>query len=90
MCLALIGQVSALDQDGAEVAEVMVAGIGRRVSLQMLEGAPVAVGDHLLLQFGYAMARLTDEEVRETEAALEEFRSGSQDWQESRDGGERP
>jgi hydrogenase expression/formation protein HypC len=41
-------------------------GIEREVSLFMLQGEPIAVGDHVLIHVGYAIQKISEEEARIT------------------------
>jgi hydrogenase expression/formation protein HypC len=41
-------------------------GIEREVSLFMLQGEPLAVGDHVLIHVGYAIQKISEEEARIT------------------------
>jgi hydrogenase expression/formation protein HypC len=41
-------------------------GIQREVSLFMLQGEPVAVGDHVLIHVGYAIQKISEEEAQST------------------------
>ena len=41
-------------------------GIQREVSLFMLQGEPIAVGDHVLIHVGYAIQKISEEEARST------------------------
>jgi hydrogenase expression/formation protein HypC len=39
-------------------------GIEREVSLFMLQGEPLEVGDHVLIHVGYAIQKVSEEEAR--------------------------
>jgi len=39
-------------------------GIEREVSLFMLQGEPIAPGDHVLVHVGYAIQKVSEEEAR--------------------------
>jgi hydrogenase expression/formation protein HypC len=39
-------------------------GIEREVSLFMLQGEPIDVGDHVLIHVGYAIQKVSEEEAR--------------------------
>ncbi len=69
MCLAVPVRVVAVEEDGW--GQVEVAGVRRRVNLQMVPEAQV--GDYVLLHAGYAIARVDEEEARETLRLLEEI-----------------
>lgn len=69
MCLAVPGEIEALD--GAS-AQVRVLGALVRARLDLLEGAQV--GDWVLVHAGFAIAQLDATEARETLDLLEEAR----------------
>lgn len=72
MCLAIPGRVVAISADPvAPVAEVDYSGVRKRAQLLYLPDA--RVGDYVLVQAGFAIRRLTDDEARE---ALEILREG--------------
>jgi len=48
------------------VATCEAKGIEREVSLFMLQGEPLAVGDHVLIHVGYAIQKISEEEARIT------------------------
>ena len=73
MCLAVPVRVVEKDDDGW--AQVEVAGLRRRVSLQLVPEA--AVGDYVLLHAGYAIARVDEDEAAETLRLLEEIDASS-------------
>jgi hydrogenase expression/formation protein HypC len=39
-------------------------GIEREVSLFMLQGEPIEVGDHVLIHVGYAIQKISEEEAK--------------------------
>jgi hydrogenase expression/formation protein HypC len=41
-------------------------GIEREVSLFMLQGEPIGLGDHVLIHVGYAIQKISEEEARIT------------------------
>jgi hydrogenase expression/formation protein HypC len=41
-------------------------GIQREVSLFMLQGEPIGVGDHVLIHVGYAIQKISEEEAQST------------------------
>ena len=67
MCLAIPGQVVALDEDG--LATVDVAGVRRRVSVGLL-GDELATGEWVLIHVGFAIAKVDEAEARATHALL--------------------
>jgi hydrogenase expression/formation protein HypC len=60
MCLAIPMQIKSLSGFNA-VCEA--SGIEREVSLFLLQGEPLAPGDHVLVHVGYAIQKLTCEEA---------------------------
>jgi len=63
MCLGVPMEVVALDGDRARCS---ARGAEREVSLLVLHDEPVAVGDFLLVQSGYATERMTPQQARAT------------------------
>ena len=64
MCLTIPGRIVAITPDpAAPVAEVDYDGLRRRALLIYLPEA--RVGDYILVQAGFAIRRLSDEEARE-------------------------
>lgn len=64
MCIGIPGQVVDI-ADRAETATVAVQGANRTVSLALLEGDPPKPGDWVVIQLGFALERLTDDEAAE-------------------------
>jgi len=71
MCLAIPGRIRAIsvDPDGLRSATVDYPGLSRSVSLLYLPEA--RVGDSVLVQAGFAMRLLTEQQAAEVFAALE-------------------
>jgi hydrogenase expression/formation protein HypC len=63
MCLAVPMRIKSVDGFAA-VCEAR--GIEREVSLFMLQGEPIAPGDHVLVHVGYAIQKVSEEEARLT------------------------
>lgn len=61
MCLAVPMQIRSID---GFLATCEAKGIQREVSLFMLQGEPIAVGDHVLVHVGYAIQKVSEEEAR--------------------------
>jgi hydrogenase expression/formation protein HypC len=68
MCLAIPARVKSID---GQMAEVEVAGVGRKVSLWLTPEA--GVGDYVLLHTGYAISIIDEDEARETLKLLGEM-----------------
>ncbi len=77
MCLALPCRVVELRPDAR--AMVDVAGIGREISLALVDD--VAVGDYVLVHVGYALTRLDPEEAEKTLVLFAGLDEGS--WSEA-------
>jgi hydrogenase expression/formation protein HypC len=61
MCLAVPMQIRAID---GFLATCEAKGIRRDVSLFMLQGEPIEIGDHVLVHVGYAIQKVSAEEAR--------------------------
>jgi hydrogenase expression/formation protein HypC len=73
MCLGIPGQViEILDRD-AGLAKVDISGVRRDVSIALVDeqAAPLEVGEWVLIHVGFALARIDEEDARETLALLE-------------------
>lgn len=60
MCLAVPMQITRIEGFDARCA---IRGVERDVSLFMLQGEDIAVGDYVLVHVGYAIQRLSAEEA---------------------------
>jgi hydrogenase expression/formation protein HypC len=60
MCLAVPMQVRSID---GFTAVCEARGVQRDVSLFMLQGEPIAVGDHVLVHVGYAIQKIDASEA---------------------------
>lgn len=69
MCLALPCRIVELRSD--ERALIEVAGVGKEVSLALVED--VAVGDYVIVHVGYALTRLDPDEAEKTLALFAEL-----------------
>lgn len=63
MCLAVPMQVNHLDGFDARCS---AKGVERDVSLFLLQGEDIEVGDYLLIHVGYAIQKLSAQQARET------------------------
>jgi hydrogenase expression/formation protein HypC len=61
MCLAVPMKIKSIDGFNATCE---AKGIEREVSLFMLQGEPIDVGDHVLIHVGYAIQKVSEEEAR--------------------------
>lgn len=73
MCLGIPGQlVEILDAAGHQ-GTVEVSGVRRPVSLQLLPDEGLGVGDWVLVHVGFALARIDEEQARQTLEQLAEL-----------------
>jgi hydrogenase expression/formation protein HypC len=70
MCLATPGRIVELNGEG-QIARVDVNGVSRNISVALLDGETLSVGDWVLIHVGFAMARIDEEEAREALDALQ-------------------
>jgi hydrogenase expression/formation protein HypC len=73
MCLGIPGQIVEINDPAQLRARVDVDGVRREVSIALigLDGPdPAQVGDWVLVHVGFAMAKIDEEEARETLDAL--------------------
>jgi hydrogenase expression/formation protein HypC len=70
MCLAIPMQIRTLN---GLTAVCEAQGVQREVNLFMLQGEPLALGDHVLVHVGYAIQKITSEEARSSWELLVEI-----------------
>ena len=63
MCLAVPMKITSIDGFNATCE---AKGIQREVSLFMLQGEPIDIGDHVLIHVGYAIQKISEEEAQST------------------------
>ncbi|GAB5605559.1 HypC/HybG/HupF family hydrogenase formation chaperone [Sideroxyarcus sp. TK5] len=69
MCLGIPMQVVSIDGYNARCE---ARGVSRDVSLFLLQGEEVKVGDHVMVHVGYALQVMTEQEARSTWELLDE------------------
>lgn len=69
MCLAVPMKIKQID--GFQCT-CEARGIEREVSLFMMQGEPLDIGDHVLVHVGYAIQKVSDEDAAETWALIDE------------------
>ena len=84
MCLAIPGQIVAIDSQNTHLATVDVVGVRRKVDLGLLQDEPPVPGDWVLIHVGFAMSKISEADAAdqmetltmlgEAAAAIEEFR----------------
>jgi hydrogenase expression/formation protein HypC len=70
MCLGIPAQVVEIVDAEGELAKVDISGVRRDVSVALVDG-PVEPGEWVLIHVGFALARIDEDEARETLALLE-------------------
>ena len=72
MCLGIPGRVIEIVERDAGLALVDISGVRREVSIALVDepAAPVEIGDWVLIHVGFALARIDEEDARETLALL--------------------
>ncbi len=70
MCLAVPMRITAID---GFMATCEASGIARDVSLFMMQGEDLAVGDHVLIHVGYAIKKVSEEDARLSWEAFDEI-----------------
>jgi hydrogenase expression/formation protein HypC len=76
MCLAVPMQINHIDGFDARCS---AKGVERTVSLFMLQGEPVGIGDWVLVHVGYAIQVISAEEARETWELFAEMLAGEEE-----------
>jgi hydrogenase expression/formation protein HypC len=90
MCLAIPGRIVDIVDPDLQLAKAEVGGVRRNINIGLLEGdgAPIGVGDWVLIHVGFAMSRIDESEARRTLEVLEEIGAAYQqeleDLRESR------
>jgi len=70
MCLAVPMKIKTIDEFQCTCE---ARGIERDVSLFMLQGEDLSVGDHVLVHVGYAIQKVSDDEAAESWALFDEI-----------------
>jgi hydrogenase expression/formation protein HypC len=73
MCLAIPMQITRIEGFDARCS---ARGVERDVSLFMLQGEPLQVGDFVLVHVGYAIQKIGAEEARESWELFDELLAG--------------
>ena len=71
MCLAIPGQIVAMEDTANHLATVEVAGVRRRINVGLLDD--VESGDWVLIHVGFAMSRIDEAEAMATLRLLVEM-----------------
>lgn len=70
MCLGIPMQIVAIDGYNARCE---AKGVAREVSLFLLQGEDINVGDHVMVHVGYAIQVMSEQEARSTWELLDEL-----------------
>jgi hydrogenase expression/formation protein HypC len=73
MCLGIPGRVVELTDPAAYLAKVDVNGIKRTISVRLLAGAGLEIGDWVLVHVGFAMAKIDEYEASQTLEAVKKM-----------------
>jgi len=88
MCLGIPGQVIEIVERDAGLAKVDISGVRREVSIALVDepAAPIEIGDWVLIHVGFALARIDEEDARETLALLQQGADLQRELDELRQG----
>jgi hydrogenase expression/formation protein HypC len=75
MCLGIPGQIVEIVDPEHQIAKAEVSGVRRNVNVGLLFEGPEAVdvGDWVLIHVGFAMAKIDEQEARQTLEFLEQL-----------------
>jgi hydrogenase expression/formation protein HypC len=73
MCLAIPMQIESID---GYTARCQAKGVWRDVSLFMMQDAPPAIGDFVMVHVGYAIQKVTESDARTTWELLDQILEG--------------
>jgi hydrogenase expression/formation protein HypC len=79
MCLGIPARVVEIVDADAGLARAEVGGVRRNVSILLLEGEDLAVGDWILVHVGFALARIDEARAEATLALLRELGTAGRD-----------
>ena len=84
MCLAIPAQIVEFPDGDRTIAVAEVAGVRRRVNVDLLRGMQLETGDWVLLHVGFAMSRVSEDQAREQMAILQMLGEAEQAMDEVR------
>jgi hydrogenase expression/formation protein HypC len=79
MCLGIVGRIVTFDETCADLANVDVAGLVRKIHIGILEGEHLRPGDFVLIHAGFAMERISEETARCQIEALRDYTGQPED-----------
>jgi hydrogenase expression/formation protein HypC len=68
MCLGIPGRILEIPADQPDLGRVDVEGVIREINLVLLADDPPAPGDWVLIHLGFALNRMTEDEVAEAQS----------------------
>lgn len=77
MCLGIPGRILELPADQPDLGRVDVDGVIRGINLSLLADDPPAAGEWVLIHLGFALQKLTEDEVDEMNATRTLLFTGS-------------
>ena len=88
MCLGIPGRIADLQDRALGLAVVDISGVRREVSVALVDepSAPIEIGDWVLIHVGFALARIDEEQARETLALLTRGAELQRELEELREG----
>lgn len=88
MCLGIPGRVLEVVDRPAGLARVDLSGVRREVSIALVDepAVPIEPGDWVLVHVGFALARIDEDDARETLALLERGAELQRELDELREG----
>lgn len=88
MCLGIPGQIVNVADRAGGLATVDVSGVRRSVSIALVDEAtaPIEEGDWVLVHVGFALARIDEEQARETLELLQKGAELQRELDEMRQG----
>lgn len=66
MCLGVPAQIINFEKASQYIATVSISGVNREISVDLMAGEPLAVGDWVLVHVGFALAKIDAEEAAAT------------------------
>ncbi len=88
MCLGIPAQVIEVVDRAGGLARVDVSGVRREVSVALVDepSAPVRAGEWVLIHVGFALARIDEDDARETLALLQHGAELDEELRQLREG----
>ena len=79
MCLGIPGRIVEMPTDREDIARVDVEGVVRDIHLGLLDQDPPAAGDWVLIHLGFALEKMTEEEVASARSTMSVLGEGGAD-----------